>query len=248
MPAAGQMKRQTAKVHLILSVIFMMNVAFWCGSRDIYSRWSGVPPAPTGQGALMMSLGDAELSYRSLALTLQSLGDLGVDTTRLKDYDYPELGRWFRLLSGLDPVSDHVPTLAAYYFGATRVPKDVAVVVDYLRVVGSVPAGEKWRWLAHAVYLAQHRMFDLSLALKMAYELARMPNSDTFPQWARQMPAFVLAKKGEKEAAREMMGNMIATDKNMSREEVNTLKGYMVEQLGVDPKDVDRIIRMRGGH
>ena len=249
MPLAHQMRIQQklAYIKVALGLVLGLNLLFWCGSRDVYERWSGVPPVPTRNGAVMMALGDPELSYRSLALVIQNIGDIGADTTPLKDYDYKELGKWFFLLHSLDPVSDHVPMVAAYYFGATKVPKDVAAVVEYLSVVGQIPAGEKWHWLADAVYLAQHRMYDFDLALKLAYILAKMPNSDAMPQWARQMPAFVLGKKGDKEAARDMMENMLATQKNLRPEEINAMKAFLVDRLGVDPHDVDQIVRMRGG-
>jgi hypothetical protein len=247
MPAANiKTDEKLSRIKIALGLILALNLLFWCGSRDIYERRSGVPPVPSRSGAVMMTLGDPEFSYRSLALILQNLGDVGADTTPLKDYNYPELGQWFSLLNSLDPVSDHVPFIAAYYFGASRVPKDVAVVVKYLSAVGQDPRGEKWRWLGHAVYLAQHRMYDFDLALKLAYTLAKMPNSATFPQWARDMPAFVLEKKGDKEAARELMENMLATEK-MRPEEINNLKWTLTEQLGADPGEVEQIMRMRGG-
>jgi hypothetical protein len=244
---SSKMQESLSRTKLALALILGLNLLFWCGSRDIYERWEGVPPVPTRTGAITMTLGDVEFSYRILALTLQNLGDLGVDTTPLRDYNYKELNKWFFLLNDLDPASDHVPMIAAYYFGATRVPKDVAYVIDYLSAVGQVPVGEKWHWLAQAVYLAQHRMYDFDLALKLAYKLRNMPNSATFPQWAREMPAFVLAKKGDKQAAKELIENMLATDKNMLPEEINNLKATLINELGVDPKEVEQIIRMRGG-
>ena len=242
-----KIQEELARIKAVLGLVLGLNVLFWCGSRDVYERWSGVPPVPSRNGAVMMTLGDPEFSYRSLALTLQNLGDLGVDVTPLKDYDYNALGKWFFLLNDLDPVSDHVPFIAAYYFGATHEPKKLPFVVDYLSAVGQVPIGEKWRWLAQAVYLAQHRMYDFDLALKLAYIMAKMPNSDAMPQWARQMPALVLEKKGDKEAARELMENMLLTQKNLSPEEINQSKAFLIERMGVDPKEVDQIIRMRGG-
>jgi hypothetical protein len=233
-----------ARVKTALGLALLINAVFWCGSSGVYARWSGVPPAPSRAGAVGMTLGDPQFSYRFLALTLQSLGDGGADVTPLKDYDYPTLGRWFALLSGLDPVSDHVPMLAGWYFGATKVPKDAAVIANYLAVIGQDTAGEKWRWLAHAVFLAQHRAHDFDLALKLAHLLANMPNSAALPQWARQMPAFVLANKGDREAAREMMVNMLLTEKNMRREEVNTIRDALL-RLGAAREDIDRIIRTR---
>jgi len=238
-------RQSLSRVKIALGLIFGLNLVLWGVSQDIYARWDGVPPVPTRRGAVMMTLGDAEFSYRFLALALQNLGDVGRDVTPLKDYNYERLGRWFFLLHGLDPVSDHVPLVAAYYFGGTKVPRDAGVVVDYLRVAGAIPIGEKWRWLAHAAYLAQHRMHDLQLALKLAYQLAKMPNSDTMPQWARQMPAFILNERGDGEASRKLMENMLVTEKNAHPQEIGFMKSYLIEQLGVDPAEVEKLIRLR---
>lgn len=196
----------------------------------------------------MAGLGDPELSYRALALMLQNLGDVGVDTTPLKGYNYERLGRWFFLLDSLDPFSDHVPMIAAYYFGATRIPNDAAVVADYLGKVGQATAGEKWRWLAQAAYLAQHRMNNLDLALSFAYKLSRMGQAGVdMPQWARQMPAFILRTKGDKEAARQLMKNMLVTEKSAHPAEINFMQSYLIDELGVDPEEVRMLMRLRGG-
>ncbi len=239
------MQQQRVRVKAALFMILALNLSLWGASREIYSRWEGVPPVPTARKATMMTLGDPELAYRFLALALQNLGDTGRDVTPLKDYNYTRLGQWFFLLHALDPLSDHVPMIAAYYFGGTRVPKDIAPVVAYLTVAGQIPFGEKWRWLAQAAFLAQHRMNDLNLALDIAYKLAKLPNSSSMPQWARQMPAFILNKKGDTEASRQMMKNMLVTEKTVHPQEVEFMKSYLIEQLGVDPHEVELLMRMR---
>ena len=139
-----------------------------------------------------------------------------------------------------------MPFIAAYYFGATKVPKDMSYIVNYLSAIGQRPVGEKWRWLGYAVYAAQHRMYDFDLALKLAYKLAKMPNSGSMPSWARDMPVFVLKSKGDKEASRELMENMLATE-TLAPDEIANLKWTLVHDLDEDPQKVDQIIRMRGG-
>lgn len=245
-PAAQtNIRVKLSRIKAVLGLILLANFLFWCGSRDVYERWSGVPPVPSRNGAVMMTLGDPEFSYRTLALTLQSLGDEGAEVTPLKDYNYKELNRWFALLDSLDPVSDHVPFIAAYYFGATKVPKDMAYIVDYLAVVGQRPIGEKWRWLEYAVFAAQHSMYDYDLALKLADLLQKNP-SDNIPPQVRDMPAFVLKNKGDKNAARERMENMLATGKDLPPYEIANLKYILINEMGVDPKEVEQITRMRG--
>lgn len=240
------LKTLKRNINIALYAALGLNVLFWIGSSDVFSRWEGVPPVPSKEGALIMGLGDAQFSYRFGAITLQGLGDGGGQVTPLKDYDYEKLGQWFWLLHGLDPASNDVPMLAAYYFGGTPVPKDVAVVVDYLGVIGQNPAGNKWRWLAHAIFLARHRMNDMDLSLDLAYKLSKMePVGDTLPIWARQMPAFVLAEKGDKQAAREIVENILLSSQQFHPNEVNFMKGYLSEQLGVSQEEVNLLMKRR---
>lgn len=241
-------RRQSRRANnIFLLAAIAANIIFWLGSSDLYAKWEGVPPVPTHEGAVMMALGDPEFAYRLGAITLQNLGDNGGRVTPMKDYEYDKLGKWFWLLHDLDPASDHVPMLAAYYFGATRVPKDVAVVVEYLAKIGDNPAGSKWRWLVQAVFLARHRLNDLDLALDIAYKLSKMKLlDDTMPAWARQMPAFVLNEKGDRDSARKMIKSLLASSYHFHPNEVRFMADYLVETLGVDPKEVAAILKMRG--
>ncbi|MBI1216070.1 MAG: hypothetical protein GC185_09670 [Alphaproteobacteria bacterium] len=231
---------------MFLAAALALTGAGWAGSRYMYAKWAGVPPVPSHRGAVMMTLGDSEFSYRYGAITLQNLGDYGAETTPLKDYNYKKLGKWFWLLDGLDPASNHVPMLAAYYFGGVTTPKDVAIVVKYLASVGQIPVGNKWRWLAQAIFLAQHRMNDTSLALDLAYKLSKMkPVGDTLPGWARQMPAFVLKARGDHAAGRRIMEDILLSARYLHPNEVNFMKDYLITQLDTDPREVERVLHER---
>ncbi len=243
------MATMTDKTRVTLALLGVVTAAivFWQASSDIEARWLGVPPVPSDNTAVLMTLGDSQLAYRSGALTLQTLGDGGGRVVPLKDYDYHKLGAWFDVLDMLDPAADHVPMVAAYYFGATRVPGDIAVIVNYLARIGDSPAGQKWRWLGHAAYLARHRMDNLDLALDLAYKLTRIQplSGKPLPIWARQMPAFLLNAQGDKAASRMLIEEMLSSADDLHPNEVNFMKGYLVEQLGVSPQEVDQILRLR---
>lgn len=235
------------RINFFLAMALSLNIAFWFGAHETFAQWGNVPPVPTRNGAQIMTLGDEQFSYRFGAITLQNLGNSGGRVTAVKDYDYRRLGQWFWLLNDLDPASNHVPMMAAYYFGATQNPEDVAVVVEYLATVGQNPAGNKWRWLVHAVFLARHRMDNLPLALDLAYILSRMqPVGDVMPAWARQMPAFVLAEQGEKQSARKLIEEILMTATGLHPNEVNFMRDYLVEELGVPEIEVRQLINMRG--
>lgn len=245
MPAA-MTSPSLSRIRLALFLLLALNLALWMSSNRVQAEWAGVPPVPSRAGATMMTLGDAQFSFRFWALTLQNLGDGGGRVTPLKDYDYDKLGKWFRFLHGLDPASEHVPMIAAFYFGGAPGPEQVKVVVDYLGAIGESPVGEKWRWLAHASYLARHRMKDLQLALDLAYRLSRMKLIyGEIPLWAKQLPAFILKEQGEKESAKELIRSLLLNERHPHPSEVNFMKVWLVEQMGVPQEEVEALMQQR---
>lgn len=242
MTGAENMPRVKAFLFFFLALVFLL----WVFSNRLQAGWAGVPPVPTRQGAVMMMLGDEQFSFRFGALTLQNLGDGGGRVTPIKDYDFDKLGKWFWLLNSLDPASEHVPLITAFYFGGAPEPSQVKVVVDYLAYVGNNPAGEKWRWLAHAAYLALHKMKDPDLALDLAYRLSKIqPLSGELPGWAKQMPAFILKKQGQIESAREFFERVFVEGGVTNANEINFMRAWLVEQGGMSEAEVDALDKKR---
>lgn len=221
----------TRRLEWLLLLCVALSVLTWFYARHMQARWLNVPPAPGTAGAQIMTLGDASMAYRITALLLQHLGDFGGRTVNLKEYDYAPLKGWFLLADRLDPRSDFVPYLAAYYFGAVDDPVKVRPVIEYLRVAGNRPEGEKWRWLMHAVYLARFRAHDLPWAMEMARELAAIPN-DRMPALTRQMPAFIASAQGDKETALQIMITLLQTGSDkMQRAEINFTLDYICNRI-----------------
>jgi hypothetical protein len=224
------------KTLLILSALFALsitlNVALWFSVRSVQVEWKSVPPTPGLSGALWTTLGDAQFAFRSYGIMIQNMGDTAGRTTSLRDYDYNALGKWFRLSHELDPESGFMPLLAGYVFGAVRErPEKLLPVIDYLELVAGNGEGEKWRFLAHASFLARYRMNNMNKALDLAYKLAAFENPD-MPGWARQMPVFILTAQGEKQAAYEYMVNLLKSEAdNLHPNEVNATLDYICTQI-----------------
>jgi hypothetical protein len=234
------------RINIALLAALALNAALWAGSRHVYAQWAGVPPVPGRNGAVVATLGDPQFAYRSGAMTLQTLGDGGGRVTSLRNYDYKRIGEWLDLLDSLDPASEHLPSVAAFYFGALRGnPEATMVMVDYLARVGNNPAGVKWRWLAQAAHLAQHRGNDLDRALDIAYVLSRLELTDgrVLPPFAREYPVFILREKGEKDAARKLMENLLLTEENHN--EARFIRSFLIDQLGVPRAEVNALMRKR---
>lgn len=224
----------------IFFVVFLLaNVAFWSHSKSIQVNWLNVPPAPELKKASMAALGDKSLAYRRNALMLQNFGDTGGRTTSLKEYDFSRLKDWFLLEDALDPHSDAVPMMAAYYYGAAKEKEQLNHVLDYLAIVGQRPEGEKWRWLGHAVYLARDITKDHDRALELAYLLAENKSPD-LGDWARQLPVFLLQAEGDSELAYKIMLNILIDNVDtMHSTEIFYMKDYICNTILKDQPQID---------
>lgn len=217
--------------YIFLLLFFGINTLYWLTARDVKPVWANVPPVPSYNTALAFALGDGQLAYRSYAFMLQNLGDSGGQSEMLVNYDYDRLGEWFMLIHRLDPVSDFMPLLAAFYYGSTPAAHDLDPVIDYLVKVGESTEGEKWRWLAQAVYLARFRQQDLDQALQLSYMLNDHPKKGR-PAWSYQMPAFVLNDLGEKEAAHDLLIKLLIDRVDeLDPAEVNFTKEYICDRI-----------------
>ncbi len=218
-------------LYILFTLVLALHIGAWGQLRDARARWINVPPAPSEAGAALFALGDAQLAYRGIGVMLQNLGDTGGMSSAFARYDYDELAHWFMLADTLDSHANFVPFLAAFYFGAAQTPDKLEPLTLYLHKIGSRTEGEKWRWLAHAIYLRRFKMNDLDTAYQWAQELATMDKPD-MPYWTKQMPAFILNAQGDKRAAYDILVQMLKSGKGkMPREEVNAITAYICDQI-----------------
>jgi len=181
--------------------------------------------------APFVGIGDAQFSSRIYGIMIQNFGINAGLSTPIKDYDFEALGSWLMLQQALDPQSDHAPFLAAYVFGAAQDPGKIGPVIAYLEAASGTGAGQKWRWLAQAAYLARYKMGDMDLALRLARKLAAIENPD-MPSWAHQMPAFIMNAKGDKPAALALMLSILKTDADkLAPQEVNSMVAYICHSI-----------------
>lgn len=223
--------KRRAVIYASFAAILVLQAFLSMAVRDTKAAWANVPPVPSRAGASMTALGDEEMAYRLYGIMIQNFGSTGGLSIPLKDYDYKKLGQWFMLEDSLDPRSNFIPFLAAYYFSATQDPSELGPVIDYLAVAGQHPEPQKWRWLAQAVYLARFRLGDLNKAMDLANDLAALP-PEGMPGWARQMPAFIAAAKGDRETAYKMTMNLLKDEGGtLQAAEVNFMVDYICNRL-----------------
>ena len=208
-----------------------MNIALWMQVRDVRAGWQNVPPVPSESNIALSSMGDKEFAYRSMGIMIQNLGETGGRSVHLGDYDYERLVDWMFLGHGLNPKSDFLPALAAFYFGASQYPDQLRYIVSFLQHAGLQDYDQKWRWLAQAGLMARFKVKDMDLALSVAQKLQQKQDPN-MPPWAKAMPAYILNQQGEKEAAYQvMLAYLKAGEGELHPSEVNATLAYICEQI-----------------
>lgn len=227
----GRMSLRTP-LYVVLGVALLINAVLWDFSQRKFPVWPNVPDPPGRIGVTLSFLGDEALAYRVWSLALQNFGNAGGNYEPLKNYNYDSVSRWFYLLDSLDPQSDFVPLLAAYYFGATQNPvEQLPPVIAYLERIGIRPEKEKWRWLAQAVYLARHRMKNMEEALRLAKKLGSVYRPG-MPAWTLQTQALITSDMGDKQAAYALLKAMLATETgHMQPQEINFMVDYICTKV-----------------
>lgn len=219
-------------------VFLVLQGALWFELRHIRPNMAIVPELPAERTVKAFASSDSQLYFRLLAFRIQNAGDTFGRNTPLKDYDYKLLHRWFFLLDTLDVQSGFVPAVAGYYYGQTQHTEDVRYVVDYLDKHYDTNPQKNWWWLHHAIYLANYRLGDKQLALRLAYKLGTTPAE--VPFWAREMPAFIHEQLGEKEEAFRVIEDILKSAKDIPPGELNYMQYFIQDRLGFLDEDLKR--------
>lgn len=228
------------------SIIFLLialgfQTMFWWQVRTRLPDMTIVPDVPGEQALRVMSFGDEEFLFRAMAVNLSNSGDTFGRFTALYKYDLHKIYLWFTLLDRFNTHSNVLPSMAAYYFSQTQKTSDVRYMVDYLYEHSVSRIQEKWWWMAQGVYLAMHKLKDDELALKLANTLTEAKN---VPLWVNQLPAFVYEKRGEFDAALEIMQNILDHTKDIEPGELRYMKYFIDERIS-KLEDLDKDERVR---
>lgn len=211
----------------LLMALLCGQVGFWYETRHIRPELGIVPPVPGKQEIQALTFGDNQFYFRVLAFSIQNAGDTFGRFTSLRYYDMNRLYHWFNLLDTLDAKSNMLPAMATYYFAQTQNTQDVRYIVDYLYTHATRDITHKWWWLMQSIYLAQHKLEDMDLALKVSQPLV----NPKVPAFAQQMAAVVREKRGEMEDALAIMETIRDHAEDIREEDLKYMKYFVDERL-----------------
>jgi len=242
-----QKDRPVRDVPLPVIVILLAALAiqlYWHSQQQpIVAKAEDLPRPMSARTYVMSSFGEPVAAAKVLNLWLQAFDNQPGISIPLHALDYDVVTNWLDTILELDPRGHYPMLVAARVYGSVSVEEKKREMMDYIFYKFNEDPNKHWRWLAHAVITAKHELKDMQLALKYAHALAEKATGENVPYWARDMKIIVLEDMGEIEAAKILVGGLIASGEITDPYELNFLQDKirtLEEKVTKIRQDVDK--------
>lgn len=126
-----------------------------------------------------------------------------------RELDYQTVIAWLEEILALDARGQYPLFAASRLYSEVPDEARQRMMLEFVFRKFLEDPDRRWPALAHAVYMAKHRLQDLPLALRYARALTDHVTATNVPFRARQMQYWVLEDLGELEDARILLGGLL---------------------------------------
>jgi hypothetical protein len=147
-----------------------------------------------------------------MTLYLQAFDNQPGISIPFADLKYDVVQTWLKRILELDPHTQYPLLMASQLYGQVPDEAKQRQMLAFVYEEFLLDPDHRWPWLAHAVIMARHRLHDLPLALRYAKALTQHATGPRVPGWAKQMQIFLLEDMGEYEAAKTLLGGLLASE------------------------------------
>jgi len=214
-------------VWLALAVALAAQITWRSASPRPAMAAADLPPAPSVASLRLAALGEPEALARLSMLYLQAFDYGGTNTSPYSRLDYGRLVAWLDAIVALDPRSDYPLFVAARVYADSPDPARTRLALEFIYRQFLADPDRRWASLAHAALVAKHRLKDLPLARRYAAAIDRYTRAPDVPLWARQMEVFILEDMNELDAARILLGGMLASGNIKDPQEAQFLARHL---------------------
>lgn len=170
-----------------------------------------LPPLPSTPMLRAVSLGDPLPFAQMLTLYLQAFDNQPGISIPFLQLDYARVEQWLGRILELDPAGQYPLLLAAQVYAQVPDERKQRQMLEFVHARFLDDPDRRWPWLAHATIMARHRLNDQALALRYAQALRTRASGPGVPGWARQMEIFLYEDMGEYQAAKVLLGGLLAS-------------------------------------
>lgn len=196
----------------------------------------GMPPSDTA--LRIAAIGEPVALGKMLMLYLQAFDYQAGSQVPYRNLDYDALIAWLAGILALDPRGQYPLMSASRLYAEVPDEAKQRKMLEFIYVEYQKDPNRRWPWLAHATLVAKHRLKDLPLARKYAVALQQHTTTSEAPLWVKQMEPFILEDMNELEAARIVIGGLLASGQVKDRRDYELLQRRLLaleEKLKATP-------------
>jgi hypothetical protein len=213
-----------AGVKILLLASLALQLLWHSLQEPVVAKAEDLPHPMSARAYVLSSFGEPVAAAKVLNLWLQAFDNQPGISIPLQSLDYSVVTEWLDTILELDPAGHYPMLVAARVYGGVSNREKQRQMMEYIFDKFNENPDKNWRWLAHAVIIAKHELKDMQLALKYADALAEKAKGLNVPYWARDMKIIVLEDMGEVEAAKILVGGLIASGEITDPYELNFLQ------------------------
>lgn len=196
-------------IWLVLLLSLFLQCLWHLSFTSLEIKRQNLSQPPQSSSIRLISLGDTVSAAKLVMLWLQAFDNQPGVSIPLKELDYDRVIEWLDLILELDNKIQY-PLLAAIRFYAEVADEEKQrKMIRFVSEKFIEDPNNRWQFMAHAVYIAKHRIKDMQLALECAQMIRQYARDDSVPFWAKQMEIFVLEDMGELESAMIIIGGLL---------------------------------------
>lgn len=216
-------------VRLMVVAGLALQIGWHALRPDPRAEAQSLAPVPAVSTLRTAALGDEAVLAKLLMLRLLAHDRQPGVSIPFMDLDYARLAGWLDAIIDLDPRADAPLLAAARLYGSVPDPGRRRTMFDLVHRRFLEDPGRRWPWLAHAAVIAKHRLADPALALRYARAVTERATGPRVPAWVRDMSVLVAADMGELEAARVLVGGLLASGRVRDPREIRFLGARLAE-------------------
>jgi hypothetical protein len=194
-----------------LTGALVLQIAFAALQPPPRADAQALPPLPSTPMLRAVSLGDPLPFAQMLTLYLQAFDNQPGISIPFLQLDYARVEQWLGRILELDPAGQYPLLLAAQVYAQVPDERKQRQMLEFVHARFLDDPDRRWPWLAHATIMARHRLNDQALALRYAQALRTRASGPGVPGWARQMEIFLYEDMGEYQAAKVLLGGLLAS-------------------------------------
>ncbi len=199
------------RITLILVLLIALQLGWRHPKLAATPQLRALPTPPPRDIVAVASLGDPAFAAKLLMIWLQGFDRQGGQSLSFQTLDYRRLRQWLQLILDLDPTASYPLVAASRVYSEVADDTRRAEMLDFVSQAYRKDPARRWPWLAHAVFVARYKMGNKTLAFELADVLTAYADPGVVPAWARQLAIFTRAGMGEKDAARALLGALLAS-------------------------------------